>query len=161
MAHTQRLKRFDLSNAKKSATPEQIYKAHHLGLDEHEEEQQEEQRDNVNENDENAQIIDEVDEFDDGEADDAAGGEDDNADYYSSDDEDYSDDEDEGKSAYRKGIVFQHAQWCFDMKFCNLFLLFVGGYHPVSIGDVFKSRYTVESKLGWGHFSTVWLALDR
>lgn len=38
-----------------------------------------------------------------------------------------------------------------------------GGYHPVSIGDRFPSsteRYVVQAKLGWGHFSTVWLALD-
>ncbi|KAH9312973.1 hypothetical protein KI387_028008, partial [Taxus chinensis] len=37
----------------------------------------------------------------------------------------------------------------------------VGGYHHVRIGDGFKnSRYIVQSKLGWGHFSTVWLAWD-
>ncbi|XP_043702289.1 serine/threonine-protein kinase SRPK-like [Telopea speciosissima] len=36
-----------------------------------------------------------------------------------------------------------------------------GGYHAVRIGDTFKSgRYVVQSKLGWGHFSTVWLAWD-
>jgi serine/threonine-protein kinase SRPK3 len=36
-----------------------------------------------------------------------------------------------------------------------------GGYHPVSVGDQFKEgRYTVIKKLGWGHFSTVWLARD-
>lgn len=36
-----------------------------------------------------------------------------------------------------------------------------GGYHSVRIGDSFKhSRYVVQSKLGWGHFSTVWLAWD-
>ncbi|XP_057423562.1 uncharacterized protein LOC130717372 [Lotus japonicus] len=36
-----------------------------------------------------------------------------------------------------------------------------GGYHPVLIGDAFKAgRYVVQSKLGWGHFSTVWLAWD-
>ncbi|KAF7303883.1 hypothetical protein MIND_00618400 [Mycena indigotica] len=36
-----------------------------------------------------------------------------------------------------------------------------GGYHPVSIGDTFASgRYVVVRKLGWGHFSTVWLARD-
>ncbi|XP_077219891.1 uncharacterized protein LOC143854052 [Tasmannia lanceolata] len=36
-----------------------------------------------------------------------------------------------------------------------------GGYHPVRIGDSFKGgAYVVQSKLGWGHFSTVWLAWD-
>jgi serine/threonine-protein kinase SRPK3 len=36
-----------------------------------------------------------------------------------------------------------------------------GGYHRVYIGEKFKSgRYTVLKKLGWGHFSTVWLVLD-
>ncbi|XP_069701258.1 SRSF protein kinase 3-like [Periplaneta americana] len=35
-----------------------------------------------------------------------------------------------------------------------------GGYHPVKIGDFFQSRYHVTRKLGWGHFSTVWLCWD-
>lgn len=36
-----------------------------------------------------------------------------------------------------------------------------GGYHPVNIGDRFDNgRYIVLRKLGWGHFSTVWLSLD-
>ncbi len=54
-----------------------------------------------------------------------------------------------------------------------------GGYHPVRnisyrlpahnkknnsqqivIGDVFDNRYRVVRKLGWGHFSTVWLCRD-
>ena len=58
------------------------------------------------------------------------------SDYRSSEDED-SGDEDEGKSGYRKG-----------------------GYHPVTIGETYKGRYTIVSKLGWGHFSTVWLSKD-
>jgi len=37
-----------------------------------------------------------------------------------------------------------------------------GGYHPVAIGDTFKEkRYKVYSKVGWGHFSTVWKAKDN
>ncbi|KAH8061837.1 hypothetical protein JL722_3792 [Aureococcus anophagefferens] len=36
----------------------------------------------------------------------------------------------------------------------------VGGYHPVALGDVFNGRYTVVEKLGWGHFSTVWMVRD-
>jgi len=35
-----------------------------------------------------------------------------------------------------------------------------GGYHPVKIGDLFHNRYHVIRKLGWGHFSTVWLCWD-
>ncbi|EPS58946.1 hypothetical protein M569_15866 [Genlisea aurea] len=49
-----------------------------------------------------------------------------------------SDDEDEGMDSYRKG-----------------------GYHAVRIGDSFSSgRYIAQQKLGWGQFSTVWLAYD-
>jgi len=57
-----------------------------------------------------------------------------------SDSEFGSEEEDEGTEDYRRG-----------------------GYHPVNIGDYFKSektRYRIEKKLGWGHFSTVWLARD-
>ncbi|KAL8152888.1 hypothetical protein V2J09_010648 [Rumex salicifolius] len=36
-----------------------------------------------------------------------------------------------------------------------------GGYHAVRIGDTFKNgTYVAQCKLGWGHFSTVWLAWD-
>jgi serine/threonine protein kinase len=53
-------------------------------------------------------------------------------------DEDYSDDGDEGTEGYK-----------------------FGGYHPVSLGDKFNARYTVVEKLGWGHFSTVWMCWDK
>ncbi|KAI1327037.1 kinase-like domain-containing protein [Xylariaceae sp. FL0255] len=44
-----------------------------------------------------------------------------------------------------------------------------GGYHPVYIDEVFKNdkdgdeenHYTIVRKLGWGHFSTVWLSRDK
>lgn len=36
-----------------------------------------------------------------------------------------------------------------------------GGLHPIRIGDVFNQRYRVVRKLGWGHFSTVWLSHDN
>ena len=35
-----------------------------------------------------------------------------------------------------------------------------GGYHPVELGDKFYNRYVVEHKLGYGGYSTVWLARD-
>ncbi|VBB73099.1 Putative protein kinase [Podospora comata] len=36
-----------------------------------------------------------------------------------------------------------------------------GGYHPVTVGESFKDgKYIVVRKLGWGHFSTVWLSRD-
>ena len=42
----------------------------------------------------------------------------------------------------------------------SIVLLSIGGYHPVKIGDVY-SHYRVIRKLGWGHFSTVWLSRDE
>ncbi|KAJ9670954.1 hypothetical protein PVL29_027102 [Vitis rotundifolia] len=49
-----------------------------------------------------------------------------------------SEEEDEGTDSYRKG-----------------------GYHAVRIGDPFSGgRYIAQRKLGWGEFSTVWLAYD-
>jgi len=52
--------------------------------------------------------------------------------------EDYTDDEDEGEDGYKPG-----------------------GYHRVKIGEVYNQRYVVIKKLGWGHFSTVWMVKDR
>ena len=34
------------------------------------------------------------------------------------------------------------------------------GYHPVHIGEVLLQRHVLIQILGWGHFSTVWLAKD-
>lgn len=49
-----------------------------------------------------------------------------------------SEEEDEGTDSYRKG-----------------------GYHAVRVGDPFSGgRYIAQRKLGWGEFSTVWLAYD-
>ncbi|GAA0142318.1 hypothetical protein LIER_03247 [Lithospermum erythrorhizon] len=49
-----------------------------------------------------------------------------------------SEEEDEGMESYRKG-----------------------GYHAVRMGDSFNAgRYIAQRKLGWGQFSTVWLAYD-
>src|ERR1700761_924538 len=36
-----------------------------------------------------------------------------------------------------------------------------GGYNPVHVGETYNNgRYVVVRKLGWGHFSTVWLSRD-
>ncbi|KAF8900306.1 kinase-like domain-containing protein, partial [Mucidula mucida] len=35
-----------------------------------------------------------------------------------------------------------------------------GGYHPVSVGEIYNSHYTVVRQLGWGVYSTVWLVQD-
>lgn len=51
--------------------------------------------------------------------------------------EDFDESEDEGADGYRKG-----------------------GYHPVQANEVFNNRYLTLAKLGWGHFSTVWLCQD-
>ncbi|KAL5557349.1 hypothetical protein UlMin_039585 [Ulmus minor] len=49
-----------------------------------------------------------------------------------------SEEDDEGIDSYRKG-----------------------GYHAVRVGDQFNAgRYVAQRKLGWGQFSTVWLAYD-
>lgn len=52
--------------------------------------------------------------------------------------EDYSDDEEEGEDGYKPG-----------------------GYHRVSVGETYNQRYVVMKKLGWGHFSTVWMVKDK
>ncbi|KAG6887611.1 hypothetical protein C0992_011541 [Termitomyces sp. T32_za158] len=36
-----------------------------------------------------------------------------------------------------------------------------GGYHPIHIDDEIKNRYCVVHKLGFGSYSTVWLARDQ
>jgi serine/threonine protein kinase len=34
------------------------------------------------------------------------------------------------------------------------------GYHPINIGDILHQRYRVVDNLGYGSFSTIWLAQD-
>ncbi|KAI0485400.1 kinase-like domain-containing protein [Xylaria cf. heliscus] len=36
-----------------------------------------------------------------------------------------------------------------------------GGYHPIEIGDRLHNRYRVVHKLGYGSYSTTWLAVDE
>eukprot|EP00522_Entomoneis_paludosa_P003572 CAMPEP_0172470620 /NCGR_PEP_ID=MMETSP1065-20121228/66815_1 /TAXON_ID=265537 /ORGANISM="Amphiprora paludosa, Strain CCMP125" /LENGTH=994 /DNA_ID=CAMNT_0013228617 /DNA_START=225 /DNA_END=3206 /DNA_ORIENTATION=+ len=52
--------------------------------------------------------------------------------------EDYSDDEEEGEDGYKPG-----------------------GYHRVAVSETYNQRYVVMKKLGWGHFSTVWMVKDK
>ena len=35
-----------------------------------------------------------------------------------------------------------------------------GGYHPVSVGELYNNSYKVVRQLGWGQYSTVWLMND-
>eukprot|EP00392_Amoebophrya_sp_AT5.2_P003880 g3885.t1 len=35
-----------------------------------------------------------------------------------------------------------------------------GGYCEVRVGELYNGKYLVVAKLGWGHFSTVWLVQD-
>lgn len=35
------------------------------------------------------------------------------------------------------------------------------GFHPIQIGDRFHERYRIVHKLGYGSFSTIWLARDE
>jgi len=32
-----------------------------------------------------------------------------------------------------------------------------GGYHPAYMGEIFNTTHVLLEKIGWGHFSTVWL----
>lgn len=36
-----------------------------------------------------------------------------------------------------------------------------GGFHPIQIGDTLRERYHIAHKLGYGSFSTIWLARDK
>ena len=36
-----------------------------------------------------------------------------------------------------------------------------GGYHPITIGDRLGDRYCIVHKLGFGAYSTIWLARDQ
>ena len=57
-------------------------------------------------------------------------------------------------------IVLSDLQTTLVIKHRRREMVVSGGYHPVRIGDLFKSRYYIIRKLGWGYFSTVWLCLD-
>ncbi|KAG5349092.1 hypothetical protein C0989_006065 [Termitomyces sp. Mn162] len=55
--------------------------------------------------------------------------------------------------------VLRRYQWLEDVE--NLERYTPGGYHPVHIDDVIKGRYRIVHKLGFGSYSTVWLARDQ
>ena len=45
--------------------------------------------------------------------------------------------------------------------YCEPVSLYVPGeYHPIDIGDIFKSRYVVKHRLGHGGYATIWLVWD-
>ncbi|GBG28315.1 Protein kinase, putative [Hondaea fermentalgiana] len=94
--------------------------------------------DDVENDDENDAVDDDDEDEEEGDGDDDDEDDDDDDDDDDGSKEDYSDDDDEGSEGYK-----------------------VGGYHRVQIGDVFNKNFVVEEKLGWGHFSTVWLVFDR
>jgi hypothetical protein len=60
-----------------------------------------------------------------------------------------------------KSIVRNQAPLSTIIKEENLDQYSTGGYHPVRIGDTFRDgAYKVVNKLGYGRYSTVWLAHD-
>uniref|UniRef100_A0AAX7V092 non-specific serine/threonine protein kinase n=1 Tax=Astatotilapia calliptera TaxID=8154 RepID=A0AAX7V092_ASTCA len=67
----------------------------------------------------------------------------------------------EKKKPFRnKNAVSPEPQGFYDEQQENPADYCIGGYYPVEIGDIFVDRYQVVKKLGWGHFSTVWLCWD-
>lgn len=42
-----------------------------------------------------------------------------------------------------------------------IILSILGKFHLLVSREVYNHRYIIIQKLGWGHFSTVWLAKDK
>ena len=69
-------------------------------------------------------------------------------------DEDDNEDEEDNEEAGEEILGSDNEEQENPKDYCQ------GGYHAVKIGDLFNQRYHVLRKLGWGHFSTVWLSWD-
>ncbi|KAK2151332.1 hypothetical protein LSH36_367g05052 [Paralvinella palmiformis] len=83
--------------------------------------------------------------------------------YYEEEEEEIlgsDDDEQEDPKDYCKGKIAGFLSTSLETLFKFFSFASNGGYHPVKIGDLFSNRYHVIRKLGWGHFSTVWLCWD-
>jgi hypothetical protein len=84
-----------------------------------------------------------------------------------SDKDEGTDSEEESPRDYKKGDTslcktIVHSQCFADFLGEKLNFFWAGGYHPVEVGDTYRNgRYLVLKKLGWGHFSTVWLCWDE
>lgn len=58
--------------------------------------------------------------------------------------------------------MIDHLQYSIEVPAEEISLYCPGGYHPIHIGDFLRDgRYHILQKLGFGSFSTVWLARDN
>lgn len=71
------------------------------------------------------------------------------------DDDEYEDCDDNDRSTNGSNIDSSESEEQEDANdYCK------GGYYHVKIGETYNNRYNVLRKVGWGHFSTVWLCWD-
>lgn len=81
-----------------------------------------------------------------------------------SESEDYSDDEDEGTEGYKVGgyhpVKVRRGTWHGGFKAASATAHSAPRAAPSQVGEVYNERYRIIKKLGWGHFSTVWRAVD-
>lgn len=56
-----------------------------------------------------------------------------------------------------RGLIYHHQKDVEDLEAYR-----PGGYHPVLLSDIYgQNRYHIIHKLGYGSYSTVWLATDQ